>query len=202
MGRLPVAKCLLKFDFQSFCFDSAAQKYYHARLMPAQTVIDSLEFARAARQLRGSVPVTMLTRLHDCLHGSDGEVQYVVTGGRDPQRRLMLKVDISGNLSLQCQRCLGALDYSLELSSALLLVRPGEDVSEYAEDPDAPDCIEASEELDVTSLVEDEILLSLPFAPRHPENTCRNEANAGERIADARSPFSKLVELKHSRQKQ
>ena len=170
--------------------------------MPAQTVIDSLEFARAARQLRGSVPVTMLTRLHDCLHGSDGEVQYVVTGGRDPQRRLVLKVDISGKFRLQCQRCLKALDYPLELSSTLLLVRPGEDVSEHAEDPEAPDCIEASEELDVTALVEDEILLSLPFAPRHPENTCRNEADAGERIAGARSPFSKLAELKHLRQKQ
>ncbi|MGQ0749087.1 MAG: YceD family protein [Betaproteobacteria bacterium] len=169
--------------------------------MPAQTVIDSLEFARAAQQVRGSVPVSALARLHDCLSDSDGEVEYVVTGGRDAQRRLVLKVDISGNLRLQCQRCLGALDYPLELSSTLVLVRPGEDVSECAEDPEAPDCIEASGELDVAALIEDEILLSLPFAPRHPENTCRSVAGAGERTASERSPFSKLAELKHPRSK-
>lgn len=170
--------------------------------MPAQTVIDSLEFARAAQQLRGSVPVSALTRLHDCLSDSAGKVNYVVMGGRDRQRRLVLKVDVSGNLRLQCQRCLGALGYPLELSSTLLLVRPGEDVSEYAEDPEAPDCIEATGELDVVALIEDEILLSLPFAPRHPENTCRSAGGgAGERVTSERSAFSRLAELKHLRSK-
>lgn len=179
-----------------------AQKYYHARLMRAQTVIDSLEFARTAQELRGCVPVARLTRLRDCLSDSHGEVNYAVTGGRDEQRRPVLKVDISGNLRLQCQRCLAGFEYPVGLSSTLLLVRAGEAMSANAEDPEAPDCIEASPELDVVALVEDEILLGLPFAPRHPEDACRSAWGAGERATGERSAFARLAELKHPRPKQ
>jgi uncharacterized protein len=179
-----------------------AQKYYHARLMSAQTVIDSLEFARAAQQLRGSIPVTRLTRLQDCLADSSGEVDFVLTGGRNNERRPILRMEVSGVLRLQCQRCLGALEYSLRLDNTLLLVRLGEDVSANAEDPDAPDCIEASPELDVAALIEDEILLSLPFAPRHAENACRSALDGRERSTGKQSAFAKLAELKTLRQKQ
>ncbi|HET9664457.1 MAG TPA: YceD family protein [Burkholderiales bacterium] len=169
--------------------------------MPAQTVIDSLEFARAAQELRGSIPVTTLTRLRDCLSDTGGAVDFAVTGGRDEARRPVLTIEISGDLRLQCQRCLGALDYPLHLSSTLLLAHPGEDVSANAEDPEAPDCIEASAELNVAALVEDEILLSLPFAPRHPEKTCRRVPGM-EREDGKVSPFSRLAELRQLRQKQ
>jgi uncharacterized protein len=179
-----------------------AQKYYHARLMPAQTVIDSLEFARAAQELQGSVPIARLTRLRDCLSDRHGEVNYAVTGGRDERRRPVLKVDISGNLRLQCQRCLAGFAYPLGISSTLLLVHPGEDMSTNAEDPEAPDCIEASPELDVVALVEDEILLGLPFAPRHPEDACQSAWGVGERATGERSAFARLAELKHPRPKQ
>ena len=41
------SKCLPKLRFSWFGFDRKTQKYYHARLMSAPAVIDSLEFARA-----------------------------------------------------------------------------------------------------------------------------------------------------------
>lgn len=170
--------------------------------MSAQTVIDSLEFARAAQELRGSIPVTAMTRLQDCLSDSSGQVQFVVRGGRDDERRPILHVEITGGLRLQCQRCLGALGYPLHVSSTLLLVRPGEDLSENADDPEAPDCIEASPELDVAALIEDEILLSLPFAPRHEENTCRSALSGREQGLAKEPAFAKLAELKNLRKKQ
>ena len=179
-----------------------AQKYYHARLMSAQTVIDSLEFARTAQELRGSIPVATMKRLEDCLSDNSGEVQFSVRGGRDDERRLILRVEIAGGLRLQCQRCLGTLEYPLRLSNTLLLVRPGEDLSANADDPEAPDCIEASAELNVAALIEDEILLSLPFAPRHEENACRSAVGAGERSAENEPAFAKLAKLKNLRQKQ
>jgi len=179
-----------------------AQKYYHDALMSAQTVIDSLEFARAAQQLEGSVPVTSLARLQDRLAHRSGEVEFTVTGGRDERRRPVLQVEISGMLHLQCQRCLGALEYALQVSNTLLLLRHGETPDAGADDPQAPDCIEASTELDVVGLVEDEILLSLPFAPRHPENMCRSAGDADEHSGRTESAFARLAELRNLRQKQ
>lgn len=173
-----------------------AQKYYHARLMSEQTVIDSLEFAHAGQELRGSLPVTRLARLQDCLFDAEGSVQFVVRGGRDDERRPTLAVEISGLLHLQCQRCLGVLEYPLRLSNTLLLVRQGEDLSANAEDPEAADCIEASPETNVAALIEDEILLSLPFAPRHTDDSCRSGLDRGQREVGKSSAFAKLAGLK------
>lgn len=175
------------------------QKYYHARLMFEQTVIDGLDFARAGQELRGSLPVTTLARLRDCLFVADSSVQFLVRGGRDDERRPVLAIEISGLLHLQCQRCLEALEYPLRLSNMLLLVRPGEDMSANAEDPEAPDCIEAGLEMDVAALIEDEILLSLPFAPRHAEGTCQGAVGTGQREAGISSAFAKLADLKNLR---
>jgi uncharacterized protein len=170
--------------------------------MSAQTVIDSLEFAGAAKELRGKIPVAALARLRDCVSDTSGDVQFVVRGGRNEERRPILVLEIGGNVRLQCQRCLGYLNHPLDVRSTLLLVRPGEDLSKNAEDPEAPDCIEADEQLDVAALVEDEILLSLPFAPRHADDVCQSALGGGDGDSHRPSPFAKLAELKQSKRKE
>ena len=162
--------------------------------MSAQTVIDSLEFARTEQTLRGSLPIPGLARLKDSLHDTAGQVEFVVRGGSDARRRPILTIDITGTLHLQCQRCLGALEYPLRLTNTLLLVSRAEAESEEPDDAEV-ERIEAGAELDVASVIEDEIILSLPYAPRHDEGRC------GEGLStvpdDARvSAFTKLAALK------
>src|SRR5689334_9636762 len=89
--------------------------------MPAQTVIDSLEFARTGQSLGGSLPISALTRLKDSLFDGLGEVRFEVKGAQDARRRPVLVLEVSGVLHLQCQRCLGLLDFPLRLSNTLLL---------------------------------------------------------------------------------
>src|SRR5262245_368783 len=129
--------------------------------MSAQTVIDSLEFARTAQTLQGSLAVPELKRLKESLADDWGRIDFAVKGARDARGRPVLTLEISGNLHLQCQRCLGLLEYPLRLSNTLLLVRAGEVAAGNLDDEDA-EWIEASSELDVAMLVEDEIILSLP----------------------------------------
>ena len=164
--------------------------------MSAQTVIDSLEFARTGQTLRGSLPIPGLMRLQESLFDGLGEVRFEVKGGHDARRRPVLTLEIGGVLDLQCQRCLGRLDYALQLSNTLLLVSAGEVASGSLDEEDA-EWVEASGELDVASLVEDEIILSLPYAPRHGEGLCRYNMNV---VADgaAGSTFAKLAALKRN----
>ena len=162
--------------------------------MPAQTVIDSLEFARIGQALHGSLPVPGLKRLRECLAEAFGEVEFMVKGGHDPRRRPTLSVDINGTLRLQCQRCLGALEYPLRLSNTLRLVSAGEAAAGDLDEEDA-EWIEASAELDVAALVEDEILLSLPYAPRHEEGQCGQGLTAAKEGAGF-AAFAKLAALK------
>lgn len=166
--------------------------------MSAQAVIDSLEFARAELELQGSLPVSGLARLQDCLYGSAGNVEFAVKGARNGEGRPILRLNINGLLHLRCQRCLGQLDYPLQLSNTLLLVRHGENPADAVADPDALDYVEESTELDVAGLIEDEIVLCLPLAPRHAEDECRGLGEAMQNTGPGNdvSAFSRLKELK------
>lgn len=170
------------------------QKYYHARPM---TVIDSLEFARTGQSLHGSLPVAGLTRLRDSLVDDRGEVEFVVQGGHDVRRRPILSLDVNGVLHLQCQRCLETLDYPLCISSRLLLVVPGAAEAGSFDEADA-DWIDASAVLDAEQLIEDEILLALPYAPRHASGACRQGPDATAQT-DKVAAFAKLAALKRNR---
>jgi len=195
-GQANNAKSLQSLSFPTFRFDRDEQKYYHARLMSARAIIDSLEFAQAARELRGSLPVSSLVRLQDFLRDSTGSVEFAVKGGHDPENRPVLALSVSGLLHMQCQRCLERLDYPLRYSTTLRLVQPGEDLSETIADPDAVDVVKASMELDVAELIEDELLLSLPFSPRHAEGTCDSRKKDTRGTAEG-GAFSGLAALKN-----
>lgn len=165
--------------------------------MSAAAVIDSLACARGGKELRGSVPVARLERLHDGLSDSGGELSYVVRGGKDARQRPMLTLEVRGALHLQCQRCLGPLEFPIEVSSAFLLVPKGGEEPDDAADPESPDWIEASPELDLLELVEDEVLLAVPFAPRHPEGGCGG-APEGATAGSRSNAFAALAALKNS----
>jgi uncharacterized protein len=88
------------------------------------------------------------------------------------------------------------------LSNRLLLLGEGENWGAEADDPEAADCIDASPEMDVVALIEDEIVLSLPFAPRHTEDRCQGIFDRHEREMKKPSAFAKLAVLKNPGQRQ
>ena len=159
--------------------------------MPEQTVIDSLEFARTGQTLSGGVQIPGLTRLKESLYDELGEVRFELKGAEDARSRPVLALEIRGVLHLRCQRCLGLLECPLSVSSTLLLAGPG--AGDFEEED--VEWIEASGELDVGGLVEDEIILSLPYSPRHEEGACRQAAGAQTAQA-AVTAFEKLAALK------
>jgi len=159
-------------------------------------VIDSLEFARTGQTLSGSLPLAGLTRLKDSLYDAAGEVRFSVKGGHDTRRRPVLKLEISGTLCLQCQRCMGVLEYPLRVANTLLLVA-GEAGGFTDEDLE---WIAASATQDVPTLVEDEILLSLPYAPRHEEAQCGGASEGAVSERDGTIAFARLAALKRNSQ--
>ena len=165
--------------------------------MSAPAVIDALEFARSAQELSGSVPVSALQRLDDLLYDPAGTLSFRVRGRRDERNRPFLDLKVTGGLHLQCQRCLGLLEYPVDFSNTLLVLPAGAPPDPDLEDPEAPDTIEASEELDVRALIEDEVLLSLPLAPRHAEGECESRLETQSQASAAHHPaFEKLAALK------
>ncbi|MDH5536129.1 MAG: DUF177 domain-containing protein, partial [Betaproteobacteria bacterium] len=94
--------------------------------MSARTVIDSLDFVQTGREMRGTVPLANLERLADTLHDTGGGLMFTLKGGYDGRHRPRLMLQVSGTLRLQCQRCLGLLEFPLQIDSTLLLLREGD----------------------------------------------------------------------------
>lgn len=154
--------------------------------------IDSLDFARRGGELSGDVPVAELPRMTDLLADSEGKISYVLRGlaGKDGNPQLELIVD--GLCNLRCQRCLNALTYPIKLVSRLRLVSEGEVDNSDIED-DEVDSIPAEKRLDVLALLEEELLLSLPIAPKHGLGECQI---AVEGLNRSNNPFAVLAGLK------
>ena len=160
--------------------------------MFTRPVIDSLDFARKGMEISGEVPMAALPRMADLLTDFEGKISYVLRGlmGRDGKPLLQLELD--GTCNLRCQRCLKPLAYPISLVSTLRLVTEGEqDVSDIEDDE--ADSIPAEKRLNVLDLLEEELLLSLPIAPKHENGECQI---AAEGIARPTNPFAILAGLK------
>jgi uncharacterized protein len=151
-------------------------------------LIDGFQFARAGQELRGKCPVAAFGRLQDVLNSNAGEFDYEILGTKDDMGRPALQVRVSGPLQLTCQRCLKALPYALGVDATLVLARTEAEIEAQPVEPEGPDRILGSREMAVGTLLEDEVLLAVPFAPRHEQCT---GAGGGKGAAHG-SPFSDL----------
>ncbi|MSQ48971.1 MAG: hypothetical protein EXR30_01110 [Betaproteobacteria bacterium] len=157
--------------------------------MSHQPVIDGLEFARTGLAFQGTWPVSAFLRLCELLRTEDGTLHYELRGVPEKQGRLGLKLKVDGALQLVCQRCLGALELALRIDVSLQLAATQAEVDAEPLTAEGPERIVAGREMPVRDLVEDEVLLALPLAPRH-ERCAGGQAQALQ--DEEKSPFAVL----------
>ncbi len=156
-----------------------------ARQDPRRERFDAFKLAASRGELQGAVKTPALERLEDQLAEAGGEIRWSIRGGGDPEGRPAITVAIEGSVPLVCQRCLGALDQPVSQSTTLLLARDNAELAKLDASSEH-EVLLASAPLDPVALVEDELLLTLPFAPRH-------EAACGAPVADEPSPPTPLT---------
>lgn len=156
--------------------------------------IDGIEFARDGRCLSGSVEVSALSRLADDLAEMAGQLAWTIAGRRDDEGKCWLDLGVSGQLSLRCQRCLEPMIHALDVEVHLLLVRRDEPWPEDEMAADGFDAIVAEADMALLPLIEEEVLLALPLAPRHEACTAPTVAVAPDECEP--SPFAVLAEFK------
>ena len=159
--------------------------------MPHASVIDGIEFARSNSRLGGRRPVSDLVRIRENLLTAEGTLEYAIEGLPQVQGRPALRVQVSGALVLQCQRCLGRLDHEVRSDSLLLLYGDEAELAALPVEVDGPERIVARKEMPVLELLEDEVLLAVPYAPRHEK--CKSRA--GDAPAAQQRPFAGLRAL-------
>jgi uncharacterized protein len=163
------------------------------------TRFDALKLSASGESLAGVVDAADLPRIADRLAADAGaaRIEWRLVGGSDGQRRPVLALTLTGSVPLVCQRCLRPFAAVVDQSTELLLARSEAELARL--DVDEIEVVLATERLDPLALVEDELLLSLPFSPRHAEGQCEaaGSADAGRESSQGKaSPFGRLGELK------
>lgn len=157
-------------------------------------LIDAFEFARSASRLSGDWPIADFPRLKEVVRSSQGALPYRLEGGQE-QGRPALRLHVGGTLQLTCQRCLGALEHPLNADALLLLFASESEIAAIPIEAEGPDCIVAAKDMPVRDLIEDEVLLAVPYSPHHewcePRSRQEDAASRPGAFADLRTLLTK-----------
>jgi uncharacterized protein len=180
-----------------------AVKQYHPALMSPSLPdrIDPWHFCAKGKTLQGRLALRELKRLVPLLASPEGEAAFTLEFLEDADGRAVVHGEIRADAQVVCQRCLEAMTWRVVQAVDLALARSIDEVDRLPEHLD-PLLVQV-ELLDPREILEDELILALPTAPRHSQAHCAarpGEADAvsARRDEDAKreSPFAVLSTLK------
>ncbi|TAG27011.1 MAG: DUF177 domain-containing protein [Burkholderiales bacterium] len=140
--------------------------------------LDVRAFAQNAAQLEGEFPLSKLERLSQDLYQQEASLasktvsnvswqasgeSVAVTGGA---AQSWLHLSLQAQIPLQCQRCLQGMQHSIDAEHSFRFVK--DEAEANAQDDDAEeDLLVASKQFNLLELIEDELLMALPYVPTH-----------------------------------
>ena len=175
-------------------------------------LLDVFEFVRRQQSIRGKFSVHHLLRLLDGLpeqpldgqsgiEQDSGVVLYEAKGLGEVDGKALLELSVHAVLMLECQRCMGPMSHLVDSMAVFEVVRSESalDADDGADEDDEPERILGSRRFDLLALIEDELILGVPYIPRH--DLCPGQsvepAAAAPDAAERPSPFAVLGKLKN-----
>jgi uncharacterized protein len=171
--------------------------------------LDVKAFAEDGGVLTGQEPLRTHPRLlaETQGRGPESPVTWSATGEiRNPRHvapQIWLHLKAGATLSLTCQRCLGPVDVPVSADRSFRFVSD-EETAAAEDDESEEDVLALSRSFDVLELVEDELLMELPLAPRHencpPVHVVVEDEGFEGSSARHENPFAVLGQLKSPKQ--
>jgi len=166
-------------------------RHYPDRVRPEKV-------AAARRQFAGWVALQSMQRLADVLEeprASDG-VEFEIDFKIDQQGQVVADVAVAGRVPLVCQRGLHRFEYPIESRSRLGLITDMAQADALPEDYEP--VLYEGDDLALTDLVQEEVLLAIPLVPVSPESEPVGEASPPvfEENAPTHRPFEMLGKIK------
>jgi len=129
------------------------------------------------------------------------KTHFEASPGAEP--RQIMDLELNGQIHLICQRCLK--DCLIELSERrrFVLVGSEDEADAFPIEDDQQEPLVVSQHFDILETMEDEILLSLPLIPKHPDGVCEAHtssfwagASETETLEKPENPFNILKSMK------
>jgi uncharacterized protein len=159
-------------------------------------VIDAFELCRNRGRLEGEFQVAKLPRLAEESVNGAGTVRWSLQGDTDQRGYPRMTLSVVGSVHLMCQRCLAPFEFNISSDASLALARDEASADEMDAllADESTEVIVGSREFNIAELVEDEVLLAIPSAPKH--EACAIQAVPDGEPAQKVSPFAVLKGLK------
>lgn len=160
-------------------------------------LIDPQAFATQSETLQGKVSLQDLDKRiwSPDIADTATDIHYAITGSVDRWQRLFLDLTVSGSLKLNCQRCMQPTKFLLDEQVHIVLFHHEQDLDDAMIADEELEGMVLENELDIFTLLEDQILMALPISPKHEQ--CGN--NHLDKInQDKPNPFAVLAGLKKS----
>ena len=166
--------------------------------------VDPWRSADLQKRFSGQLALSMFPRLASSLTSSKGVVDYSLEFKRITRRRVAISGTLRSQLSIECQRCMGPMQYPLDVSFELVVTGGLEEAKLLAESVDSLVVVE-DEGVSPLDILEDELILVLPLVAMHSEDECEvkpeemavgDEIVVEEEASEEESPFAVLAQLK------
>ncbi|MFO1310580.1 MAG: YceD family protein [Burkholderiales bacterium] len=134
--------------------------------MKAAGTFDAWRLARERGVLEGTLDVESSERLEDRLAPGEARIAWRIEGTADELGRPAIAIALAGAVPVTCQRCLTDFELPVEHRTITVLARSEKEADELDASSDH-EVVVADHPLDAAGLVEEELLLTLPYAPVH-----------------------------------
>ena len=153
--------------------------------------INNVKFAKNQQQQSGRIDLAKLLRVQE-IDSYTGELSFELSGYLDNLNRPTLKLLLCGTIATLCQNCLQPMVVAVDRQSKLTVFYTEEqlDAALFGDnDSGVADGVLAEDEFDILQLVEDEVIMLLPYAAKH--ESCHGLSYHDEAL----NPFNVLKEL-------
>lgn len=123
--------------------------------------------AQGRRQFVGTVPLSRMRRLAELTESDAGEADFDVRFFVDEERRPGIELKVAAELELMCQASLKPFIATVDRKSRLGVIDEENEMALLPADVDP--VLTDHGRLALATLVEDELILALPPAPRNPD---------------------------------
>jgi uncharacterized protein len=146
-------------------------------------IINNLEFAQKQQKISDYFSLADCNRLLETqfLHDKNPQktmIFFELSGTAQKFSFPSLHLHTKTQFSMICQRCLEEMQINLDLNFDYLI---SNDAENQLDDNDDIDWLEVNFEMNLLELIEDELLLALPYAPTHDNDCSKLSMQSGEK---------------------
>ncbi|MDK1023976.1 MAG: YceD family protein [Gammaproteobacteria bacterium] len=183
-------------------FDSTGCGAYDAPFMltePIPNSINPAQMAAADRILAGQIPQRELLRFSAYLAETSGTVAFKLRFKKQRDGNVHITGGANTTVAMVCQYCLEPVKLAVNASIAQVVVSNEAEIEDFRQDI----LVVEGETIELASIIEDDLILSLPMVATHAADQIEENGDCLDRLEyeqqdeDSRSsPFAVLKQLK------